>query len=400
MRQCHRGRPLQKCLLKARSLNHSQALVTPLMLRRLVLHKQLQCYFVSCRTVQRRLTLSFSTAAAPCSHQFDLYSKERREQPQIRIDRNLETARDGLWTGFPNELRLSASVPKGKGARFCTVGIALRFTQLNPLIDGDLTAADALAALRGGPANSITASEVSVQLDAYFNSNSVSGFESYKSSFFYRDYERGKYMLAVSDMTWKAASGQDISKVMDEVAAAVKCIVRGFVDQEERLKQTGSSEEVLASLCSGCVVTGSIDVPNETDMRVVTALGIDVSDRAASLAVVAREGQVVWQYNTAEWSELEPLPAATDDTGNVFIRYNPGRYDGVVVLRIRSGVVESFGSLPEAVPLAYAGRFYNANVVDVDNDGLLDIAVHEGFCESSCAGDVVFRWNGSDYVES
>ena len=80
----------------------------------------------------------------------------------------------------------------------------------------------------------------------------------------------------------------------------------------------------------------------------MTMLGIDASQPSATLAVLGHDGHVMWRYDTTEWSSLEPLQMAADASGNLFIRYNPGRYDGVVVVGWRGGRVQNFGSLPEA----------------------------------------------------
>ena len=91
---------------------------------------------------------------------------------------------------------------------------------------------------------------------------------------------------------------------------------------------------------------------------------------------------------------------ALDKSGNVFLDYNPGRYNGVIVLRPVAGGFANFRTLP--TPGDFNGRFYFAELSDADSDGTYEIISSSNDCTPSCAEgtttSTVWRWNGHDYV--
>src|SRR5581483_6003468 len=91
-----------------------------------------------------------------------------------------------------------------------------------------------------------------------------------------------------------------------------------------------------------------------------------------------------------------------DARGNIFVDYNPGRYNGVVVIVPTGTGLDDLGSLPPP-PDDYAGRFYCATTTDRDGDGVFEV-VEPKFCECApdCEPDAsahTYRWEGSDYIE-
>lgn len=131
----------------------------------------------------------------------------------------------------------------------------------------------------------------------------------------------------------------------------------------------------------------------------------------ASITVTDRFGVVRYSYSIDLLYELAPArlrpdPTAegpmdpVDSTGNVFIDYNPGRYNGVIVLRPTEIGFDDLGT-------AWADtgtRFYSAVIVDRDGDGQFEIEQATNDCEPSCGEGTttvkVFRWNGTDYAAS
>jgi Ca-activated chloride channel family protein len=93
---------------------------------------------------------------------------------------------------------------------------------------------------------------------------------------------------------------------------------------------------------------------------------------------------------------------ATDATGNTFITYNPGRYDGVFVLVPSADGFEDMGWDKEDV--FYTGRraYYYAELEGPGSDGKYAIAQSENDCDPDCASGSVttttLRWDGHDYV--
>ena len=92
---------------------------------------------------------------------------------------------------------------------------------------------------------------------------------------------------------------------------------------------------------------------------------------------------------------------STDATGNTFIDYNPGRYDGVFVLiPTEHGYVE-----PEEGSNDFQSddrvRYYSARTVGPGTDGRYQILSEVNDCEPSCADGTTHRkvlsWNGRSY---
>jgi hypothetical protein len=104
--------------------------------------------------------------------------------------------------------------------------------------------------------------------------------------------------------------------------------------------------------------------------------------------------------NTSPYRMRKAVPHSIDETGNIFLDYNPGRYNGVIVLRPVEGGLVNFGTLPP--PDGYDGRFYSAHAFDLEGDGIYEIETAINDCLPSCAEGTVdfttYTWNGSDYA--
>lgn len=90
-----------------------------------------------------------------------------------------------------------------------------------------------------------------------------------------------------------------------------------------------------------------------------------------------------------------------DASGNAFLIYNPGRYNGVTVLRPdpRGGIatLNTFWGDYEG-----QARFYNSRLLPLNRDGLYVIRHSEHGCDPSCAKgsttSIDYQWNGMDYA--
>lgn len=123
------------------------------------------------------------------------------------------------------------------------------------------------------------------------------------------------------------------------------------------------------------------------------------ADAAALLDVVDASGSVVWSHPFGtKWYELAVNEPAIDDTGHLFVNFNPGRYNGVIVLAPIEDGFEDFGTLPDYGD--YNTRFYYAEAVDPDEDGTLEVEVSENDCIPSCADgsitSTLYTWDGED----
>ncbi|SED70876.1 hypothetical protein SAMN04488550_3015 [Gordonia malaquae] len=92
---------------------------------------------------------------------------------------------------------------------------------------------------------------------------------------------------------------------------------------------------------------------------------------------------------------------AYDITGNTFVKYNPGRYDGVIVLvPTPTGFAD-----PGVDESGYMGElmFYYAEAKGPGSDGRYVIEKSSNNCTPDCAGGTItkktLRWNGHDYAE-
>ena len=124
----------------------------------------------------------------------------------------------------------------------------------------------------------------------------------------------------------------------------------------------------------------------------------------AYIAAVSADGQLVWKYQLpgSTWWALAPVPNPVDNTGHIFLNYNPGRYNGVIVLDPTGTGFDDYGSLPPGQdPLGW--RFYSATAVDPTHSGTYEIKATVNNCVPDCAdGKQVqsfWRWNGTDYAQ-
>lgn len=164
--------------------------------------------------------------------------------------------------------------------------------------------------------------------------------------------------------------------------------------------ELGPAEAASAVGCSSpCTVTGVVAFEHPTwgPSSLVTS-GVEAGDY--ELDVVDADGAVVWshQFGT-NWYELAPNDPAVDDTGHLFVDFNPGRYNGIIILSPVEDGFEDFATLPAYGD--YNTRFYYADAVDVDGDGMLEVEVSENDCNPSCADgaitSTVYAWDGEDY---
>ncbi|GAA3386879.1 hypothetical protein [Streptomyces roseoviridis] len=102
-------------------------------------------------------------------------------------------------------------------------------------------------------------------------------------------------------------------------------------------------------------------------------------------------------------NDLNFADPATDTTGNTFVVYNPGRYDGVLVLVPDADGFEDIGWRSTTEHYS-GGRFayYHARLDGPGEDGRYTIIQSENSCVPSCAqgatSQVSLHWNGHEYL--
>jgi len=134
-----------------------------------------------------------------------------------------------------------------------------------------------------------------------------------------------------------------------------------------------------------------------------------VPSTAEGVLAVDSTGTVTWNsgvpadVNSQEFALANP---ATDASGNIFITYNPGRYDGVMILHpTDTGMEILAGSYYEdidpAATTSYPNDFYQSQLVGPGSDGLYQIAKSVNDCVPDCASGQtttqVYAWNGQSY---
>lgn len=204
--------------------------------------------------------------------------------------------------------------------------------------------------------------------------------------------------------------GSYLAQLADYVAVVWGDPRAAEIVREELLVLAGASaststDDLLEQIsCEGdCEVTGTVrfDHPTWGESTLATTAEGFTGRGGGSIVVVDGAGELRWQYSNESWYTLAPAAPSQDQSGNVFLVYNPGRYDGLVVLRPVGGGFDDFGSLPgQGEPYA---RFYSAALDDVEDDGLYEIVVTINLCDPSCAGserfvEEVYRWTGEQYV--
>lgn len=171
---------------------------------------------------------------------------------------------------------------------------------------------------------------------------------------------------------------------------------------QERLSGSGQGD-ALTELCeSSCAVTGQapIEHPAWGQVRIVTLLPEQVNSGPGYIAAVDDADRILWSAETDRMYELKPAATAQDATGNVFLNFNPGRYNGVIVLKPTEQGFDDLDTLPSDT---YQKRFYYAVAVG-HPEGEAVIWHYSNSCDPSCAEGTTtkeqFRWDGSDYVSA
>lgn len=143
--------------------------------------------------------------------------------------------------------------------------------------------------------------------------------------------------------------------------------------------------------CPSCVVVGSLNFahPKWGEVRLEAYAKRPASEMVApaeqaGYRVVAASGSILFNKRIDDQGSIlydfGVLPHFKD--GFMFISYNPGRYEGIIVLRATAEGITDFGS--DSFPGNYSGRFYSAKV-EQQSDGTFAIIRTINSCMPSCA---------------
>lgn len=148
------------------------------------------------------------------------------------------------------------------------------------------------------------------------------------------------------------------------------------------------------------------DIEHKTlgKVRVFLTLAPGRMFKLGCISAVSASGKVLPPI-TVDVAENFGFPSpATDATDNTFITYNPGRYDGVIVLIPDVDGFEDIGWDDQSGDTHYSGRraYYYAELAGPGGNGEYTIRQSHNDCTPSCAEGTVttqdLHWDGSDYV--
>jgi len=216
---------------------------------------------------------------------------------------------------------------------------------------------------------------------------------------------------------WQVCTANDIvcDTRVDTLAHARRG-VRIHTDYPAELEQVRMIESVAAQaaiatgLCpTVCTLrdTAVFDHPSWNGAR-LQLLGTDPFQNeymstptygSSQLVALDGQGRVRWHNPIDAMYDLHFPEPAVDSTGHLFVNYDPGRYNGVIVLAPTANGFDSFQTL--LLDGDYSSRFYYADLLGPDaSTGQYVIAKHT--CDTSCAPgpetDVYYRWDGTDYI--
>lgn len=161
-------------------------------------------------------------------------------------------------------------------------------------------------------------------------------------------------------------------------------------------------------LCSARHVTSQADYrhPELGDMRLFTLTrgGSGSARGNACIVAVPADGEPIVIDGIAVYQdELNVASPVSDATGNAFVTYNPGRYNGVYILVPTKTGFQPLKQGQYQQPTTGVRNFYNAELKGPGGDGKYTIETTSIDCNPSCADGTLTKetlaWNGSDYVK-
>jgi hypothetical protein len=329
-------------------------------------------------------------------------------RPQILLTRNLEIAADGTKTGDVNQIDIDATALARRGRKLCHIEFTFAFTQ-HSLLASSRDFTDKLTAQAFNEAQNLQLQQVRVEPDLGVDDNTVERSTPATLIVTY-NAELGAFESSHQNSSVAATTDSEFAQVATLVHQVTDCIVKAF-EQDGADGNHGNSHAInedklreLGVCASACVITGSIPFQHPTwgASTLLTTLSLDTSRQESHLIVTDGANNIQFRYDNQEFKDkLTPANDGVDKAGNLFIVFNPGRYDGVVVLRPTRNGFDNFGTLPN--PGDYNSRFYSARIVDTNGDGVFEIQQDSNDCNPSCASAKVvtatFFWNGADYVQ-
>ena len=167
-----------------------------------------------------------------------------------------------------------------------------------------------------------------------------------------------------------------------------------------------ASTLIKAGICGrGGKITGHTFFTHPTwgSSVLVTCLDLKVRE-LQGIAVLDAAGQIRWSHKIeGGYYTLETATPGTDNTGNLFVIYDPGRYQGIAVYRPVKGSMKTIAGLYDDGEGKEDGRFYYAKLLGSGGSGRYRIRHFVNDCDPSCSNGTTtstdYVWNGSDYAK-
>lgn len=207
------------------------------------------------------------------------------------------------------------------------------------------------------------------------------------------------------DQSFEDLPAQVESKLVELLSASKDTLGRDFsAEVKERESKVGSQlgNYTPVGWCGlRCKVNSRFEFehPAWGVVSILTTIG---PDNGPSAIVVSSEttGDVLWLDRSSSNYEYQLALDGPDGSGNIFVKYNPGRYDGIEVIRpTAEGMEVIHDDYSDSVepPL-----FYSAALDTLSPGGAFDIEKIDWSCDPSCAEgkstSTFFRWDGRTYA--
>jgi hypothetical protein len=160
-----------------------------------------------------------------------------------------------------------------------------------------------------------------------------------------------------------------------------------------------------AAHCPGTVLDHrDISHPDLGAVRVFLVRRTGSGAASGCVASVTSKGRALASIDIDIYeNDLHFASPDSDATKNTFVIYNPGRYDGVLVLVPDKGGFEDVGwTEPDVHYRGGKHAFYNARLAGPGGDGRYTIIQSQNSCNPSCAdgavSHVTLHWNGHEYL--
>lgn len=199
-----------------------------------------------------------------------------------------------------------------------------------------------------------------------------------------------------------AARSEDPASVDGPVVVTVTqgAEARDTAEPTESALNSEGITAALSSVCGGVSDQATVSHPHLGSAHVGVYLPVDRSENGC-IGVIDDHGNTLLTRTISVY-HLDLAAPVQDATGNLFITYNPGRYNGVITLIPTEDGYDGPSAGEEELDYRTDQHiYYYAELTGPDSDGRYQIEASNNDCDPSCAGGTItsetLSWNGHDY---